>query len=585
MTADTDFSFTSWNEVQQEANDPEEIEGVEFTSWIPGVGMQQPEERKQKKELESSLKQIGRTLYQIPAGRAKAFTYLMDILQMVASGYARHPLTIREIEDTAREAGVPFNKEAYLKAVEDAESKIPTQENIERFVEEKTGLPLTPKTELQKNIRFGSEAAGFTPGGIVKKVTAAIAAPIAEKGLEKIGVPESIAKPAALIGSTAGAQAIPKGSPKIKAKTKPSGLPVRRYEKVSDLRKVSLKRHGKIQEKLETDFKKISDKIISESPISKTKATLEDNPAFKVEVADQFRKVEKLAEGIPETLNTQTVKKKLVDNALKKKGTGFAPSEYDNDYRKFITQFLKETPNQEIKASDLVAQYRKNNKALSEAYDPSRSYAFNRAKKDALLEYNRAIADVMESEFPNTEFVDLFKETNKSWADISDAEAIDKFTQGIFEGKIDYNKAKKFFLNKNQARPFKQALGKDNFKKYEQLMKDMLSTEKPFKMLKIAKQKGFEDLVKTAGAYIIHPKLGKAKLAFGAGKNLYRNITNALLDKPQIISTWENGIKSLKNGDFKKAEKEFSKLDKDVKSIKKQPQKKIGVEERKKIEV
>ena len=97
-------------------------------------------------------------------------------------------------------------------------------------------------------------------------------------------------------------------------------------------------------------------------------------------------------------------------------------------------------------------------------------------------------------------------------------------------------------------------------------MKDLTSTETPYNMLKVAKSKGWTDLVSTAGAYILHPTLAKLKLGLGAAKEGYKAIVDAMLDKPELVIKWKNSVDALKKGDFAKAEKQFKELDDSVKS-------------------
>ncbi len=518
---------------------------------------------------ESTLKSWVRSFLQVPAGMAQAITYPLDLMQHMGLGAALDPEEIEHIKKISEREGIPFDEEKYIESAYRAAESFPTQSNIERLLEDKTGIPFTPKTATQKGLRLAGTAGKISPGTITQKAVAAATAPAVSAGLEQVGVPEPLAEIAGLGVSGVAAKVTPAVTPKIKPVTKPSGLPKRRFEKLKEPRAVSAAKKEQIHQKLEGDFRKISDEIIAESPVAKTKATLEENPAFKSEVSEQFKKVESLAEELPEKISTNEVKKSLMRKATKKEGTGFSPSEYDKDYKKFINEFIKETPTKDVTAKDLVSQYRKNNRSLSEAYDPSRSRAFNRAKKDALLDYNRALSDLIEQKYPKSEFSKLFKETNKQWAEIADAEAIDKFIDGMFDGEVKFKKGRRFFEYANEARPFKRALGAENFPKFEQLMKDMLSSENPAKMLKVAKQRGFTDLVETAGAYIIHPTIGKAKLAYSVSKNAFQSLVNAAIDKPQLMFTWEKAVDALKKGNFQAAEKSFASLDKQVKEVEK----------------
>ncbi len=527
-------------------------------------------ERDQEQDLaeykDSTLKSWLRTGMQIPLGIGQAVTYPLDLFQMLGRGMAVDPEEIDHIEMISEREGIPFDREKYMQAVESASSIFPTQSNLEQLIEESTGFPLQPKTKGQKLLRLASSAGKFAPGTLVQKGVAGATAAGTAAGLEQLGVPEPIAELGGLALSGVAAKVTPAVSPKIKPVTKPSGLPARRFEKIKEPRTVPGKKIEQIHSKLEGDFRKISDEIIKDSPISKTKGILQENPAFKAELGEQFKKVESLAEQLPEKIDPNKLKKSLLKKISEKEGIGFAPSEYDKDYKKFMNEFINEIPNKEIPIKDGVKQYRKTNASLSEAYDPSRSKAFNKAKKEALLDSNRVLADVMGEIYPDTEFINLFKDTNKIRSQIYDIESMNKFIDGMFDGEVKFKKGRKFFENANEARPFKRALGEENFPKFEQLMKDLLSSEKPAQMLKVAKQKGFGDLVETAGAFIIHPTIGKAKLAYDVSKRSYQSLVNALIDKPQYMFTLENGLDALKKGNFKSAEKSFNTLEKDVKT-------------------
>ncbi len=236
-----------------------------------------------------------------------------------------------------------------------------------------------------------------------------------------------------------------------------------------------------------------------------------------------------------------------------------------------MNDFQKKTPEKNISAVNLVDQYRKNNKSLGELYEPGKSRAYNRAKKEALLDYNKIIGDTIEKKYPDSAFSDLFKFTNKRWTEIKDAEYIDKFLDDMFTGKVNYEKGKKFF-DKSAQEPFKRALG-DQYPKFEQLMKDLMTTKQANSLLKIADQKGYKGFLKTGISYLIHPKLAATKIGLDNAKALYQT----LLDKPKLTFVWDEGIKAAKKGEFDLAENNFSILDQEIKNtIKKDALKKFN---------
>jgi hypothetical protein len=529
-------------------------------------------------QAETWYKNLARTILQIPQGIAEGTVAGMTagFMQLLGTGAALDEEEIEQIRKISEREGVPFDEEKYMQSINEAASMFPTVGNIARGIEHYTGLPLEPKTREQKALRFASTATKLSPEGFtVRGSNIALPRPVlgavvagTKETAQELGLPEPLAE----LGSFAILKKPTEGAGKLSIgkSRKESGLVNRRYEKIKKPTEVSESKLKQINEKTESEFREITDNILKEKPIEKTRHELKENPLFKKEVGEQFQRVEEIATSLPEKISTRKVKKKFVNDTLKKIDTGLTPSEYDKDFKKFILQIVKETPKKDISAVDLIKQYRKNNKALSEAYDPSKPYAYNRAKKDAIQEYNRSIADLIEETYPDSEFSNLFKETNKQWSEIADVQAIDKFVDSLFDGKIQHQKGKRFFESENLARPFKRSMGEEGFKEFEQLMKDLLETETPYKMLKVAQKKGYEELFKTGLSYVIHPNLGIAKVGYDIGKNTFKAAMNAIRDKPKLAITWEKGLSDLKKGNFKSAEKNFKALKEEVEAIPKE---------------
>lgn len=527
-----------------------------------GFKPDQKHSNKKEGEDESFWKSAFRYVSQIPIGLAEGSTYgiLTNLSNLMAQGDILDPEEIERIKGISEREGIPFNEEAYMKAAQEALGSFPTPSNIARMTEQATGLPLEAKTKGQKALKLASTAGKITPGNIAQKTAAATTAPTVSLGLQEAGVPEQLAELGGLITSPVGAKIAPSST-----LTKPSGLPKLGFEKLKKPRLVSGEKMGAIETRLETEFKKIGNEIISKAPIEETRKTLTENPAFKGEVQKQFKRVEELANEIPGELNTKVVKKEIGKILEKNKGIGLTRGEYETDYEKFMNQFIKDIPEGEKKATDLVKQYRNNNKELGEIYDPSRSRVYNRAKKDALLDYNRAIAEVLKEEYGGAAFSNLFFETNDKWKNILDAESIDKFMNDIFTGKINYPKAKKFLENENTSRPFKRALGEENFSNFNQLVQDLVKSERPYQMLKVARSKGYKDLADTAMAYVLSPKAAALKFTHGKATGGWKYLRNLMLDKPSTTLVWKKGIDDLKKGNFDAATKSFKILDDEIK--------------------
>jgi hypothetical protein len=512
----------------------------------------------EKIENEPWYKSLARYVAQIPLGIAQATPpgIAANFLQLLGSGEVSDPEDIERIRQASEKMGIPFDEEKYREAAEKALGHLPTPSNIARIAEETTGLPLTPQTTGQKLLQLSMSAAKFQPGATSQKAVAGVTAPAVAGGLGAAGVPEPVADIAGL-GAALGAGKI---TPQVEielAKTKPSGMKERQFESLKKTTEVPEKKLAQINEKLEKDFKSISDKIIKESPIGETAENLRNDPTFKQESRELLDQAQEIANQITKPIDSVLMKKELADMAAKKT-KGFALSEYDKSYLKFIKENIKGIVPKKISAGELVEQYRKNNASLSEYFEPGASRALNRAKKDALLDANRSIANVMEKSFPESDLVPVFKEGNARWTKIMDAEAIDEFVSDMFSGeKINYKKMHDLFNKEGYSRIFKRGLGEKGYLKFEQLMKDMLTSEAPYKMLKVAKSKGFDDLFKAGMGYIIHPNIGKTKAILDSLKYSYNGLLNAMLDKPKLGLTFRKAVDDLKKGDFKSAEQEF----------------------------
>ena len=539
-----DFGFTSFDAITSSNDD------FGFTSFDA-----KPSE---EEKVESWGKDFMRNVFQIPIGFAEGSIsgILSNLFNLISTGEALDPEGIEGFKRAAEKSGLPFDEEAYKSAVNQISEYFPTPGNLARMGEEKLGLPLEAKTIPQQLLRLGSSAYKMQPGTTSQKATSAITTPLIKQGLEEIGVPRPISELIGLMGGQLTGSKVPKLDINIGKKTKPSGLTERGFESLNEKTKVSEKKLNQINEKIEKDFKEISDKIINESPVGETFENLKNNKAFKEESRELLSQAQEIADTITNKVSSKDIKKSIVDKA-KKEIKGYANSEYDTNFNNHIKNELKNIPEGEVSASQLVEQYRKNNERLSEYFEPGASKASNRAKRDAILSHNRSIADILEKSFPESNLSEVFKEGNSRWTKIMDAEIIDSLINDIFDGKINYKKVDKYFDDNNYSRIFKRSLGEKGYKDFTQLMKDLGESENAYKMLKIAEKKGFTELANIGLSFIIHPTFGKVKFALDTTKKAFKMTTNALLDKPKLAINWKKGIEALKKGDFEVAQKEF----------------------------
>lgn len=158
----------------------------------------------EKKATEDSY----RTGFQFVSGAPLA-------LLPVAIHQALNPSAQSAIEESKEDVGAALGRgdislEQYKKAISEIENSgveegAPTLSNLYSAIEKKTGLPLTPKTDIQKkinlgsNVAFGSRAAGAEK---LESVAGGVIGAGSSMELEKAGVPTEIADP---VGAAIGA--------------------------------------------------------------------------------------------------------------------------------------------------------------------------------------------------------------------------------------------------------------------------------------------------------------------------------------------------------------------------------------------
>lgn len=516
-----------------------------------------------KDESEGFLKSAARTALQIPQAMLEATTpfLLASLGQLAGYGEALDDEELERLSILAQERNIPFDrdefKKTYDEGVNEALSVYPTVRNIGRGIESETGIPLEPKNLLQKGVRIGSFAGSNFPGTVAQKATTGAAGTAAYVSAIEAGVPEPIAEliPFAWRPTETG---IIYPSSILPRETKPSGLPVRNYEGLKTPRDVSERQYQKLQNRIIDDFNKVSEDVFKGTTFDEVRGMIE-NPKYKQMVNEGFEEVKNLASQYPDIPN-DSIKNSLEQTFNKNQVKGLAATEYDRDYAKVMQSIIDELPEGNSSVADLITRYRKNNSNLQPMMEPGASRLYNKAKRDAYLDMNRALANVLREKFPNSELVTLFDETNKNWSRIMDAESIQEFITDITEGKYKYAKGRQFFESANQSRPFKRLLGEENFKKFEQLLIDMQATEKTNKLIRSAKAKGYDEIAKTAFAFFIHPTVGYPK----AAKDLWQLFIGAYIRWPKIGTSMEKAVNSFKAGDFKTADNAFKTVEAEI---------------------
>lgn len=426
------------------------------------------------------------------------------------------------------------------------------------------GYDSSPQTTTGKLSREGfaraTESVPFGIAGGVRSTVSPIAGFLAGEGAKQLGASDTVSS---LIDTVVSAD--PKQAaknlirPKIPQYT-PSGLPVRKVSGKTQPRKISSDAKSNITETLEKDFKTLSNKYLGKNP---TAQELISNPNFKIQTSELFEEVDKL---IPNTgkIKTSEIKKNFKKRISSVKKQGYADSEFERVYKKETNRVNRSFGNRSVEPKDVLKQYRKNNRELTELFEPGKSGAYNRAKKESLLEHNRAIEDTFSEIYgENSEFVKLFKKTNNDWEKILNYENIqDTIDKAFVDGKINFNQLNKQIHSKPFQRSLTTLIGKEGAKQYNSLISDFNGLKNPTSLLGIASEQGLN--VKDMVVFVAHPKYSKAYLAYKISNKLFKKAQERALTDQVFVRDWKSGIDAFTKKDLAKASSIFSRLRKEL---------------------
>ncbi|MBE3085560.1 MAG: hypothetical protein IMZ64_05010, partial [Bacteroidetes bacterium] len=341
----------------------------------------------------------------------------------------------------------------------------------------------------------GAVAFGASPAVIAGSMTGGVAGQTARE----VGAPEWVATPIDIATSIYAG-----GKPTLKSKAvvKPSGLPVRKFQKITKQTKVTPEIRQKIVEGAVEDLNQAAYKIMEGN---KTFRGMKQLPDFEKRLNSAFADVREIASEIEEPIAASVIEKNL-PKVSKEPAKGYAKSEYEKIYDSYLnkqreripllerkkmtpelrdemrsvntelknakqnyeigkgkftpeleTAFKKRIKVLEKKKADLpyqekkipvtkiLEQYRKNNGEVSDVFNMTKPKAYNRAKRDALLEHNRAIGKTFEQKLPDDPLTHLFKLTNSIHHDMRNIQEIESFLEKIGESGINFKAAQNYY--------------------------------------------------------------------------------------------------------------------------------------------
>lgn len=512
------------------------------------IGLPPSFNKAKKVSDKEKIKDIGKQVFKKgTAGALGGYGNLLDFIHaQTKEQMTPGQKAITQAEFEAPETLLPFLQEDDILP---RFSRLGSQQEAESLIE-MLGGPGEAETEAGRIAGRGAEFAGSTLGfgasGNLLKLLASVG--LGGQLTRELGGHEAVATGIELLPLAQAGYNIAKAGRGTKTPvTKPSGMPVRKFEKLKKSTPVFEGTLTKAKESIEGDFRKLTEDLLRKT--NKSYVALSENPEFKQQIGDLFGKVKQAAAEFSEPITprgmAQTLTKEI--EAIGKRGISLSDSE--KVQRSLLKKFRKDIVNKNVTAEQLVDQYRKNNEQLSKLYPYGDRALENIGKRNALESYNRAIAESIEEHFPNSEFSELFKFTNKRWSEIKKIETIDKYLDALFGKKnINFRQAEKIFTDPKRAERMKNAIGPQVFDDFKQINKDLLSKENALKLLN-AKGIDVNKIGKYALSYMVKPKFAATQAAVDLGSKIYRHA----LYQPEFMREWSKALSRLKKGDVQQA--------------------------------
>ena len=434
---------------------------------------------------DSTAKYVARTALQAPLGAASLVTYPGDIMSAAAQGATLGAFEESDAMEEARrlfpdEFHPQIPREEQALYAEEVGRYMPTQSNLERVLEETTGLPLQARDELQKMLRLGGEAAALRPGGIKSKLFAGAAAPTVSQAAQAMGANEGIANVAGLLAAGAPIPRLEKG-PKEIVKM-PSGLTERRIvtAKKSRIPFLAASDQKAVIKAMDEEAAGIAKNILKrEKPII---TQIEEGFDFDKAFKQEFGEVKQFAAKYNPQIDTKPISR-FMSKEFAETVNIPAPSSTIKKIQSEIKAFRKKPLNS---LYDSFKKFRDINrkisamkkKAYSEGVDPDAEYL------KFLDDYKRSIVNSWEETLPkDSPWLKKFKQSNKNFSDYMSAEAANHKLKGFFGEEIDPEYLKKITSNRHFQNKLKESLGEAGVSDLVELSKDLLASKNALKKI------------------------------------------------------------------------------------------------------
>ncbi len=527
-------------------------------------------------EEKASWADLAKDLVIQPAlGAAAAFTWPLDILKLGMVGEA---LTdIDELEESFQKAGKPFDRSKYLQTVAKQSEFIPTQDFLERAIEDKTGISLEAKSDTGKAIRkFFTltgllKGKGLTKEGIKKAAKGAAAGTLTTEGLKALGANETVSDIAGDLVA-GGATALTKEprvlAPEISNIEKTAakhGLPFPEYltRETKDLitPKISQSRKLALQKEIGMSSSEAIDEIISgKLPIQKLKKEGANLEVLKDEAYD---KVTQLSKSNTKPLPTEKIVSDIDAEISRISKQAPSPSDADKTAISILQSEKNVLQDAKPNTEELVQQIRNYNSNVKGIYRRPEFTGREDAVRSAYAFLNNSIRNTIESE-SGPEVRQAMRAADSLNGEVAKLNRVESLVSKSFKDG-DYNPKKlQSLLNSKQGLIVRRELGDQAVNEIRDIANYGDRAIKATNQLaKSSKHLGEIGEWGPIAGFLLY-KLPKAAGILIGAKAITDRVRGYLLTRPATRSVYKDIVKNAANGSFKTMSRDFARLESEI---------------------
>lgn len=470
-------------------------------------------------------KEIARQRVQPLLGAAERFTFPAELAEPASREVLRE---VAEGDDFL----IPEVAEASRKR---AQSLVPTQRGLERSIEEKTGLPLTPKG--------GTDEIARLIGGIGRAPK-----PRAARPKPKVVQPEI--QRSMPISEISEIERLPSGL------TKPRAIGAQHAGKAI----LSPERQAKSIQKIDKEAAELAKKVVEKRLPQAEK--IKAGHDFEAEFKEGFGRLRQSAEKANPVVDITDVGDYL--KGARKKYVGIPREILPPDAKKILAESASLRNNPQTELKNLLRIYRFNNDKLSDIFETRHLKGSRKEYVDFLVGLNKSIVKAFERTLPeDSAWLKQFKDLNSTFKGYQNAQKTLNTLETVLGAEAKPSTIQKLATDQKTQKKLALSMGKEGADEIIQIAKDMKLARDAISGITA---KSFKELDSIYPIGLLVPGI-QIPSGFGLLKKspgYLRRLYGWYLTTPSRRKAFDNALSALESGDKMSYQKATQALEKEL---------------------